>query len=162
MSRCRRILRYLGTLGLAVWLGGFTFYGAAVVPVLHDVLDHWQAGGITRRVTDTLNAVGAATLALWWLGAWLDRSRGPAGPRRARAGLLAACTATLTALVALHVVMDARLDAGRLRGFYPLHRLYLWISTLQWLAQLGLLAVAPADRDGAEVGQREMVGIDPS
>src|SRR5207248_2614662 len=82
------ILRYCCLLGLAVWLGGFSFYGAAVVPVLHDVLDHWEAGGITRRVTDRLNAVGAATLALWWLDACAERARGPAWSRRARTGLL--------------------------------------------------------------------------
>jgi hypothetical protein len=156
MGRRVLILRYLCLLGLAVWLGGFTFYGAAVVPVLHDELDHLQAGGITRRVTDTLNAFGAATLALWWLDAWAERTGGPAWAARARGGLLAASTAILAGLVALHRVMDARLDDGLLRGFYPLHRLYLWASTAQWLVHLALLAVAlaawtrPATAAGSE------------
>jgi hypothetical protein len=37
--------------------------------------------------------------------------------------------------------MDAHLDGRGTRGFRPLHRLYLMISTGQWLANLGLLAL---------------------
>ncbi len=45
--------------------------------------------------------------------------------------------------------MDGRLESGSLRGFYPLHRIYLIASTAQWLANLGLLAVVLVPwRDG--------------
>ena len=37
-----------------------------------------------------------------------------------------------------------------MRGFYPLHRLYLWVSTIQWVANMVLLTCW-AGRDGAGV-----------
>jgi hypothetical protein len=85
-----------------------------------------------------LNAIGGVALVL----AGPDRSDGSARVRRGRAVLLAASAATLAGLVVLHRVMDARLDEGQLAGFYPLHRLYLWTSTIQWLANVGLLGLA--------------------
>ena len=36
----------------AVWLGGFTFYGAVVLWVLHDEYGSLDAGRITQRVTE--------------------------------------------------------------------------------------------------------------
>ena len=138
------VLRFLAVAGMAAWLGGFTFYGAVVVPILHDELDRLQAGGITRRATDALNAIGAATLSVWWLAALAERSLGPARMRRVRAALLAASTALLAGLVALHAVMDRRLDSVGLRGFYPLHRAYLLASTAQWLVNLAILAASLA------------------
>jgi len=134
--------RFLCVLGMASWAGGFAFYGAAVVPVLHDELDRFQAGEITRRVTDTLNAAGLVTLAIWWGLALAERHAGPRRIRRARLGLLAATSALLTLQFGLHRVMDARLDAGALRRFYPLHRAYLIASTVQWFANLGVLAAS--------------------
>jgi hypothetical protein len=53
-----RVLRFLGLLGLIVWVGGFTFYSAGVIPVLHDVTPSRDAGRITQRVTDRLNLRG--------------------------------------------------------------------------------------------------------
>jgi hypothetical protein len=49
------------------------------------------------------------------------------------------CIPFLVILIALHGVLDRRLDAAEMRGFSPLHRLYLWVSTVQWLANLSLL-----------------------
>jgi hypothetical protein len=128
---------------LALWLGGFTFYSAAVIPVLHDQLGSpLDTGLVTQRVTDILNALGFATVVLGWLAVAIERRCG----RVLRAGskdsvaLLGAFSACLLALLGLHLVMDRRLDSGSLAGFYPLHRAYLWISVLQWLASLGLLA----------------------
>lgn len=135
-------LRFLCLLSLAVWCGGFTFYSAAVIPVLHDEMDSLQAGRITQRVTHSLNAAGVATLMLWWLEALLEPSSGQARIRRARLLLLGVSTAILTLLVLLHRVMDQRLAAGGLRGFYPWHRAYLIASTIQWFANLGLFATA--------------------
>ncbi len=65
---------------------------------------------------------------------------------------MAISTLCLAALVVLHVVMDAKLDRGRLAGFYSWHRAYLWISTVQWLANLALLLSAGGC---AEAGSRD-------
>jgi hypothetical protein len=70
------------------------------------------------------------------------RSNGPRdrpARNRPRRAPLVASTLCLAALVVLHMVMDAKLDTGRVSGFYSWHRAYLWISTVQWLANLALL-----------------------
>jgi len=48
-------------------------------------------------------------------------------------------TSCLVILMALHRVPDRRLDAAEMPGSYPLHRLYLWVSTVQWVANMSLL-----------------------
>lgn len=149
MSLKSLLIRWLGLVALSVWAGGFAFYGAVVVPILHDSMDSLQAGEITRRATDRLNASGGATVAIWWLIAWLERGQGGRASTRARLWFLATSTLTLLGLVVLHGLMDARLDAGRLRDFYPWHRAYLIISTVQWVANLGLMAAVLANRGPA-------------
>ncbi|HEV3163322.1 MAG TPA: DUF4149 domain-containing protein [Isosphaeraceae bacterium] len=135
-------LRFLCLASLAVWVGGFTFYGAFVIPILHDEMESLQAGGITQRVTDVLNAVGAATLAVWWFAAWVERSVGSRATRRARVLLLITTSTILTFLCWLHIVMDHKLENAELSSFYPLHRAYLIASTIQWGVNLGLLLVS--------------------
>jgi hypothetical protein len=132
---------YLGWISLSLWVGGFTFYSAFVIPVLHDHLGSLEAGSITRSVTDTLNLIGVVTLALWWAIAGLERKAGTAAARRARWALLATTSVLLMGLIGLHQVMDDRLDGSRMRGFYELHRLYLIVSTAQWVMNLALMFV---------------------
>jgi hypothetical protein len=60
---------------------------------------------------------------------------------RVRVTLLALTTGFLACLVVLHGVMDAKLAESGTRGFYPLHRAYLLVSTAQWLVNLGLIGV---------------------
>ncbi len=134
------LLRFLSVLSLAVWVGGFTFYSAVVIPVLHDVLGSLDTGYVTQRVTDFLNASGVLAVVVWWAALWAERSLGSLRVRRLRLGFLAGTTLLLVVLIVLHRVMDARLEAGSLRGFYPLHRAYLVASTAHWLMNLGLLA----------------------
>jgi hypothetical protein len=136
------LLRWLALMALAVWFGGFTFYSAAVLPVLHEVMGSLEAGSVTREVTDTLNLAGASALSGWWVLAGAEWRLGRPGARRLRLGLLTADTAILIGLFALHPVMDRRLDTGSLRGFYPLHRVYLIASTVQWVVNLALVAVS--------------------
>lgn len=134
------VLRFFSVLALAVWVGGFTFYSAVVIPVLHDVLGSLDTGYVTQRVTDFLNASGVVAVLVWWAALWAERSLGSLRVRRLRLGFLAGTTLLLVVLIVLHRVMDARLEAGSLRGFYPLHRAYLVASTAQWFLNLGLLA----------------------
>src|SRR5262245_47242438 len=134
-----RLVRLLALLAFSVWLGGFTFYSAMVIPVLHDVMDSTDAGSITQRVTYRLNALGIVALVGCAASLRLDRARTAACSRNAVV-LLATSTGLLLFLVALHNVMDRLLAGGSLRGFYPLHRLYLVASTVQWFVNVGFMA----------------------
>jgi hypothetical protein len=135
------ILRWAALVAFAVWFGGFTFYSAVVIPVLHDELGGLGQGGITGEVSNTLNAIGVATVAAWWLVVGVEKSAGEKWARWGRVALLSATTAVLAGLIALHPLMDARLDSGSMRNFYPLHKVYLIASTAQWGLNLALLAV---------------------
>jgi hypothetical protein len=129
--------RYLALAALFFWQGGFTFYAAVVVPVGQDVLgSHLEQGFITRRVTVYLNLAGAvALLPLVWDTV---ATRDPAAWRRwLRLLLWLALAAALVALYRLHPLLDQFLDPeyrdlSDRRAFRPYHRLYLWVSTVQW------------------------------
>ena len=116
------------------WLGGFTFYGAIVVPIGQKELGPRQ-GIITRQVTRYLNLSGAGALVIfaWDLVCLKD------GPARRR--LLWACWAgmliTLAILVYFHGSLSEMMDRAPpsptdALSFQSLHRWYLWISTVQW------------------------------
>lgn len=141
-SLTRLFLRWIALSAFAVWFGGFTFYSAVVIPVLHDELGSLGQGAITGAVTNTLNAIGAGAVAAWWVMAGVERSAGERWARWGRVGLLALTTAILIGLFVLHPILDARLDAGSMRNFHPLHQVYLIGSTVQWAVNLALLAVS--------------------
>jgi hypothetical protein len=61
------VLRWAALSAFAVWFGGFTFYAAVVIPVLHDELGGLGQGAITGEVTNSLNAIGAVAVAAWWV-----------------------------------------------------------------------------------------------
>jgi hypothetical protein len=134
-------IQVLAILAMAIWLGGFTFYSAVVIPVLHEQFGSpLDAGLVTQKVKVTLNRIGAGSIGLAVLAAVFE----PPGRRRFRAGwslgVLAVSTACLAALFVLHRILDRKLESGELAGFYPIHRRYLWTSTVQWLANGALLA----------------------
>jgi hypothetical protein len=135
------LLRWVALASFAVWFGGFTFYSAVVIPVLHDELGGLGQGGITGRVSDTLNVTGVATVAAWWVLVGFERAGGERWARRLRVVLLAVTTAILIGLIALHPVLDERFEVGSMRSFHRLHQVYLIASTVQWGANLALLAV---------------------
>jgi|GEM_PF-3949231 len=145
------------------WVGGFVFYGAVVLPLLHQVVDSPTGGRVTRNVTHALNAIGGLALGLAWLDQarrdWrtppdrLDRPHATARWRRLTA--LRVSTLLLAALGMLHAVMDRHLVEFGLTGFYPLHRGYVWLSTLHWfvnLVWLGNGGVDPDDPSCQEAG----------
>ena len=134
-------LRWVALVTFAIWFGGFTFYSAVVIPVLHDELGGIGQGAITGEVTNTLNAIGVGTVAAWWVLVGVERSVGGRRARWGRVGLLAVTTAVLFGLIALHPVLDARLEAGSRRDFFSLHQVYLIASTVQWVVNLALLAL---------------------
>jgi hypothetical protein len=129
--------RFLVLIALMFWQGGFTFYAAVVVPVGQSVLQsHLEQGFITRQVTTYLNVAGAAALlCLAWDGV---ASKDPVASRRRVRWIAWLCMAlSLAVLIWLHGVLDGLMDAETRslldgRSFRSLHRVYLWISTLQW------------------------------
>jgi hypothetical protein len=148
-----RLARLFGIWLLAIWLGGFTFYSAVVIPVLHDELGSPAVTGqITRRVTVFLNVLGVATVTTLCVATVLERRPGKTHGSGSRftLGLLALTGVCLVGLICLHGVLDRNLDTSQLEGFYALHRLYLWVSTIQWLANLGLLACWSAPGIGSK------------
>ncbi|MFO0960205.1 MAG: DUF4149 domain-containing protein [Isosphaeraceae bacterium] len=122
-----------------IWVGGFIFYGGLVVPIQHELLESLSAGNITRHVTDVLNRVGLASVAIWALAASSDRSAPSRWVRRVYVASIAASALLLAFLFAAHRPMDRLLDSGSMADFYPLHRIYLAASTAQWLANMAVV-----------------------
>ena len=134
---CKTLRRFVGLVSLALWWGGLTFYALVVVPIGSDVFGATAQGFVTQRVTHWLNGIGVVTLVLllWNLTAvrrrllivtWL---------------LLASC---LASLAMLHGSLDGLLDpqsqtVNDAERFYKLHRVYLVLTAVQWLAGLAHL-----------------------
>jgi hypothetical protein len=137
-----RMLRWFFLVALTIYVGGFTFYSAVVIPILHDRLESaLDAGLITQRVTNALNLLGVATLFLGWYVYCVrsrHRLRGDP-PSRWDFWQLMISSICLMVLLVLHWLLDRKLETGTLGGFYTYHRAYLWVSTVQWFANLGLL-----------------------
>jgi hypothetical protein len=139
------VRRFCVLAALMFWQGGFTFYAAVVVPIGQENLGHQEQGiFITREVTNYLNLSGAAALLLlaWELVESGDLSRWRIWWRWfAWAGMLG----ILLGLIWLHPRLEHLLDLDARgfvsseahRAFGPLHRLYLWLSTVQWACALG-------------------------
>ena len=134
------VRRFLLAVSLAFWLGGFTFYGAVVVPTGMKVLGgHVRQGFITQQVTDWLNLASlvAIPIILWDI-ARLWHANGRVW-RVVSAGAWVAMALLQIELFALHPLLDrlldpvARevLDRGR---FDVLHRVYLMSQSVQWAA----------------------------
>ena len=142
MTICTSIFRLLFVVALSIYIGGFTFYSAVVIPVLHDRLESsLETGLITQRVTDVLNLLGVVTLSLGWCVYGLSAVSGVRSDRGSRFKIwpLVISSICLVVLLVLHRVLDRKLETSTFSGFYPYHRAYLWTSTVQWFANLGLL-----------------------
>ena len=143
MTICTSMLRLLFVVVLSIYIGGFTFYSAVVIPVLHDRLESsLETGLVTQRVTDMLNLLGLVTLSLGWCVYGLSAVSGVRSDPGSRCKIwpLVVSSICLVALLILHRVLDRKLETSTFAGFYPYHRAYLWTSTVQWIANLGLLS----------------------
>ena len=113
--------------------------GVVLAPNLH------LRARITEAATNVLNIAGvvAILLLLWDVARAFDPSR---RRFRFRVGLWIVLFVTLAALFPLHYWLE-RLDPVGGTGpvdkatFYPAHQIYLWVSTVQWLAALVYLGV---------------------
>lgn len=119
-------------MALAIWWGGLTFYALVVVPIGTDLFGSVQQGLVTQQVTNWLNGIGLGTLALLLWNVVVTRSR-------LLAATWLAMALSLGAVSLLHLRLDALLggDAGTPSvepDFYDVHRVYLLITAVQWLA----------------------------
>jgi|SRR5580704_2139923 hypothetical protein len=143
MTLCRRFALILS---IAVWQGGFMFYGGVVVPVGAAVLgSETEQGFITQAVTNYLNGVGAICVVVWGIMLWLESPRA-SWLRRMCWALWSGLAVTLGVLIGLHVLMDRSLDIPGHNfldeeKFLRLHGAYIATSTVQWLMSLALLAL---------------------
>jgi hypothetical protein len=118
------------------WQGGFMFYGAVVIPIGSSVLgSDLDQAFITRLVASALNLTGLIVLLAWLWDLLAERST----RLKRRWAVWLFLLLLLAALAWLHPHMDAHLDpvAQRLHqrdDFRHLHRWYLRIITVQWLA----------------------------
>ncbi len=128
--------RFLVLIALMFWLGGFTFYAGVVVPIGQDVLgSHLDQGFITRLVTKYLNLSAAAALLVLVLD--LVAGREALWLRALRWLFWLGMVGTLAVLVWLHPQLDQYLDLQQREitdrhAFRTGHRVYLWVSTVQW------------------------------
>jgi hypothetical protein len=128
-------LRFLVLQALLLWQGGFLFYAAIVVPTGTKLLGAAGQGAITARVTDALNVIGAVGLALLAL----ELTRAPNSRRTAcRWWAWSVALVCHGLLIYFHMLLDAFMEDQRrvviVPPFYPVHRMYLWASTVQWFA----------------------------
>jgi len=136
--------RFLVIQALLLWQGGFLFYAAVVIPIGSDVLGSWAQGTVTRHVTDRMNVIGAATVLIL---AWDQWANAVPNCRKCRWALWLAMTLSLVALALLHPAIASYVDGTgsespwEFRTFYFWHRVYLYVSTAQWAAGLGYVAV---------------------
>ncbi len=142
MTTWTRVARLLFPVALSIYIGGFTFYSAVVIPVLHDRLESsLETGLITQQVTDVLNLLGVVTLSLGWCVygcSAVPEFRSDRGSHWKICPLMIS-SICLVILLVLHRALDHKLETNTFVGFYPCHRAYLWTSTVQWFANLGLL-----------------------
>ena len=136
------IFQVLLLASFAIWFGGFFFYVSFVVPIGNEVLgSSFEQGMITRRATVPLNWLGVLSAVLMIVDSILSwRIRG-VWNRRVQLACPIIMLAMLASLFILHPQIDAFADRvlGEIKGdydqFYWLHRLYLWASTVQWIAE---------------------------
>lgn len=122
-----------------MWFGGLGFYMSWVVPIGTDVLGSaFDQGMVTRRVTPHINMLAGVALFVMLIDAVVNRGKSR-WRRLTKMISVVFMLLLLGGLMWLHPQIDAHIDlnAGSIddyKGFYALHRYYLWITTFQWLA----------------------------
>lgn len=132
--------RFLVIVAISFWLGGFTFYAGVAVPVGMRVLgSHVRQGFITQQVTLWLNFSSIFALSILAWNVIVLRNRAGKLIKISLAASLLLMITLQVELFALHPYLDRLLDAETRRiiddeRFDLLHHVYLWTSTVQWLA----------------------------
>ena len=126
------VRRGVAIAALSLWIGAIAFYGAVVVPAGGKVLGATAQGFITQRVTAELNTLALIAIAALAWNTFV-------APRRALVIAWLVLLVAQVALFALHPYVGALLDAAARQvtdhaGFYVRHRIYLLVTTAQWVA----------------------------
>ncbi len=126
------MIRFLALLSLTLWWGGLTFYAAVVVPIGADAFGSTGQGFVTQQVTHWLNGFALVSLLLCVVPVFQSR-------RRWLVGVWTVLLITLVSLALIHRQLDTLLDSSSKtvlepNRFYSIHRAYLWITAIQWLA----------------------------
>ena len=139
---CGVLRRFATVLVLALWMGGFTFYAEIIIPTAAHVLhSERHVGFITEQVTNWLNLIGLAALAVFLWNLIAEWGRQPAERRRWLAVAWGTMALAHAGLFATHPLIDRLLDiqAHTIRDddrFLMLHNVYLTFATTQWVAAL--------------------------
>ena len=134
------IRRFTVISALAFWLGGFTFYGAVVIPAGVKVLHgHLRQGFITQEVTGWLNISAAVALMILLFNLFAGWSSQWQWARWTLAATWALMAVAQVVLFLLHPSLDHLLDAKAFEildydRFEYLHRIYLVSASVQWAA----------------------------
>ncbi len=145
---------YVSAILIALWVGAFTFYAAVVVPSGTVVVGSTAQGFVTREVTVWLN-VFSCLIAI----AMMTEVQRDFSWRRFSATLL--FLLAIPALAYLHGVLSSQMDGSTQsvaapESFYGSHRIYLILSTLQWImASYWLVSL------GKENCDRFRIQVDP-
>lgn len=127
--------RFVVAVSLAVWWGGLTFYAAIVVPLGIEQFGGVEQGMLTQRVTVRLNVAGTVAAIGLLIDAFCCQT-----PNR-RAVMPSALLGLQVWLWILHSRLSRWLGATSMSSdsgalFYHEHRIYLWVTTAQWLIGL--------------------------
>jgi hypothetical protein len=131
------MLRFLWLVGFSFWMGGFVFYASFVVPILRRELG--ESAIITRHVAPIFNWIGVMVLLIWLIELLLDRRRSSAW--RTAIAFLFFNAIALVALFWAYRWVDSGTQNPDDPAFWFSHRVYLWLSTFQFLLSVGSLAV---------------------
>ncbi len=137
--------RFAVTVILAVWWGGLTFYAGIVVPLGIAQFGGFEQGLLTQRVTFRLNVAGAIA------GACLLADALRHKPRNHQVVMASVSLALQGWLWFLHSRLSRWMETASSslhsdESFYHEHRIYLWVTSAQWLiglACLGMWCVRP-------------------
>ena len=144
--------RFAVALSLALWWGGLTFYAAIVVPLGIEQFGGVEQGLLTQRVTVRLNVVGTV-VGICLLADALWRQ-----PKNCRTVLASVLLSLQVWLWCLHARLSRGMEAVSSslhsdESFYHEHRIYLWVTSAQWLiglACLGIWCVHPPANSSAD------------
>ena len=123
-----------------MWFGGFGFYVSIVVPIGTDILGSaLEQGVITRRVTVWINIFNAIAIGTMLLESLVSWNRISGWGRITQVSTLVIISISLAILLYVHPILDGMFDVDAKSvddsvRFYNMHRIYLWTSTVQWLA----------------------------
>ena len=137
--KAKSLLPQVTTVLLIISWTCFTFYSAIVVPIGTDLFDPMHQGLITRQVTVWLNILTG----VYVVSHLVELLTLPAS--RYQWMLWGLIAVSLLGLLILHPMLDELIlpdqsDVSSKREFYSLHRSYLWVNTVSWLAG-GLLII---------------------